>query len=121
MGIIYIYNYAYPMERRTFVKTLAEVARAFADQLENLQNDIQTLSTEQALWKRVRQEFLLNPGLVHLNCGSVGATPRMVIDAVSACMRQFDMATRCTTALDPGMRWRPGRPSFSMPPRTKSP
>ena len=88
------------MERRTFVKTLAaslstagvlaEIARAFADQLENLQTDIQTLSTEQALWKRVRQEFILNPGLVHLNCGSVGATPRMVIDAVSAYMRQFE-------------------------------
>jgi len=38
----------------------------------------------------VRQEFLLNPGFSHLNCGSLGATPRLVIDAVTGYMREIE-------------------------------
>lgn len=43
-----------------------------------------------ALWQRVRREFQLNPGLIHLNCGSLGATPRRVLDAVSSLSREVE-------------------------------
>ena len=32
----------------------------------------------------------MNPGLIHLNCGSIGATPRVVIDAVSNYLREIE-------------------------------
>ncbi len=88
------------MERRTFVKSLAagiaaipflpELSAAVSEQLHSLAADFQAAGTDRGRWQRVRQEFLLNPGLVHLNCGSIGATPRLVIDALSAHLRQFE-------------------------------
>lgn len=82
------------MERRTFVKSIAaslasvplltEACRALDDQLQTLSTDVSTATTDLARWRRVRGEFLLNPGLVHLNTGSLGACPRLVVDAVAA-------------------------------------
>lgn len=88
------------MERRAFVKTLAaslaalpfvpEISQALADQLQLLAADLQKIADEPPRWRRVRAEFLLNPGVVHLNCGSLGATPRLVIDAVAAYLRAVE-------------------------------
>ena len=88
------------MQRRAFVKSLtaslaavgvlAERARAFGDELEKLRTAVQEATSQQALWEPVRREFMLGDGLVHLNCGSVGATPRMVVDAVAMYLRQFE-------------------------------
>ncbi len=86
------------MERRTFVKSLAaavaatqvlpEVGEALEQQVERLRAEVGVLNDHDKLWKRVRREFTLNPGLVHLNCGSIGATPRLVVDAVANFMRE---------------------------------
>ncbi|MFT5089341.1 MAG: selenocysteine lyase/cysteine desulfurase [Candidatus Latescibacterota bacterium] len=86
------------MQRRTFVKSLAAavataqvlpgVGEALEQQVERLRDDLGTSVDDGKLWKRVRHEFTLNPGLVHFNCGSIGATPRLVIDAVASFMRQ---------------------------------
>ncbi|MFI5457236.1 MAG: aminotransferase class V-fold PLP-dependent enzyme [Isosphaerales bacterium] len=88
------------MRRRTFVKgvtavpagwiALAGNARAAHEQLAQLRDELRGLREESALWSRVRQEFLLNPGLVHLNTGTIGATPRPVIDAVAGWMYQLE-------------------------------
>ena len=86
------------MQRRTFVKSLAAavataqvlpgVGEALEQQVERLRDDLGTSVDDGKLWKRVRHEFTLNPGLVHFNCGSIGATPRLVIDAIASFMRQ---------------------------------
>ena len=41
-------------------------------------------------WARIRKQFLLAPGLVHLNCGSLGSTPRLVLDAVAGFMQELE-------------------------------
>jgi hypothetical protein len=38
----------------------------------------------------VRKEFQLDEGLVHFNTGSVGATPRVVTDAVCSYLNQLE-------------------------------
>ncbi|HTT67657.1 MAG TPA: aminotransferase class V-fold PLP-dependent enzyme [Gemmatimonadales bacterium] len=37
---------------------------------------------DEVYWRRVRDQFLLSPGGIYLNTGTVGASPRMVLDAV---------------------------------------
>jgi selenocysteine lyase/cysteine desulfurase len=81
------------VKRRGFLKSLAagagalpflpEVAEGFRDRLSRLSADVESASGA-ALWRRVRKEFQFHPGLIHLNCGSLGATPRVVTDAVSS-------------------------------------
>lgn len=88
------------MERRTFVKGLAaavataplwpELARGVGDHLETLAQDLSATGDGPAAWRRVRQEFQLNPGLVHFNTGSVGAAPRVVTDAVGRYLAQLE-------------------------------
>jgi len=41
-------------------------------------------------WKSVRTEFLFNPGVSHLNCGTLGATPRVVLDAISSVLYEIE-------------------------------
>ena len=82
------------MERRAFFKGIVaaaaaaplipDVAEGLAERLGTLSRDVAAASSERVLWQRVRREFRLHPGLVHLNCGSIGATPRVVTDALTA-------------------------------------
>jgi len=88
------------VERRTFFRSLtaglaaypglAGAAWAAGESLGRLRDELKAAQDEAAFWSRVRQEFLLNPGLVHLNTGTLGATPRMVIDAIAAWMYQLE-------------------------------
>ena len=87
------------MERRAFVKGLAaataaaqmwpELAQGVGDRLRTLRTETDALAGND-LWRRVRQEFQLNPGLVHFNTGSVGAAPRVVTDTVSSFLNQLE-------------------------------
>jgi selenocysteine lyase/cysteine desulfurase len=82
------------MKRRSFLKSLTagvgalpflpEGAESLDDHLSRLSADVESASGPDALWGRVRKEFQFNPGLIHLNCGSLGATPRVVHEAVSS-------------------------------------
>ena len=88
------------MERRTFFRTLGAGLAAYPgmagavalaeESLRRLRDDLKTPHDEAALWSRVRVEFALNPSLVHLNTGTLGATPRKVIDAISAWMYEIE-------------------------------
>ena len=91
------------MERRSFVKSLTgslaalpllpSLGAALTEPLQNLHGDLDKLGDAdwgRAHWKRVRQEFLLNPDVIHLNCGSVGAVPRLVLDALSGYAYQLE-------------------------------
>ena len=88
------------MERRDFFKGIAAAAAAapllpdaaagLAERLGTLGQDVAAADSERALWQRVRREFRLNPGLVHLNCGSIGATPRVVTDALTAYLAELE-------------------------------
>jgi selenocysteine lyase/cysteine desulfurase len=82
------------MERRAFFKgfavalaaahTLPDIASALSDYLKSLQADLSAAPDGAAYWRRVREEFLLQPDLLHFNCGSIGATPRPIVEALKA-------------------------------------
>lgn len=87
------------MKRRSFVKGVAAAmphllfgasAASRAGTYDGLRDEIAAARDEAAIWTRVRKEFLLNPGLVHLNTGSLGATPRRVLDAVAGWMYEVE-------------------------------
>lgn len=88
------------MERRTFIKGLAaavagagllpQVTRAAGEGMDALRRDLAGDPARGVPWERIRREFLLAPGLIHLNCGSLGATPRVVLEAVAGYMRELE-------------------------------
>lgn len=88
------------MERRAFVKGIAAAAAAvplmpegaagLAERLGSLNRDLAAARSAPARWQRVRREFRLHPGLVHLNCGSIGATPRVVTDALISYLAELE-------------------------------
>jgi len=88
------------MERRRFLRNfsaslgalpfLPGVAQGLSDRIHQLASDVASAGTQEELWRRVRGEFQMNPGLTHLNCGTLGATPRLVIDAVASVMREME-------------------------------
>jgi selenocysteine lyase/cysteine desulfurase len=86
-------------ERRSVLRGLAlglgslplrAVVGAASDQLERLAADVETAASPQELWRRVRAEFRLEPGLVHLNSGTLGACPTPVIDAAADALRELE-------------------------------
>lgn len=81
------------MQRRNFLSGLAigmGAAPGFAAGLQDFAESLKTAANETEYWKRVRQEFLLNPGLAHLNTGSLGATPRCVLDGIAGMLYQLE-------------------------------
>ena len=67
------------MLRRNFLKSLPagigavpflpEVTESISERIQQLATDFQSTSVQSDRWRRVREEFRLNPGLIHLNCG----------------------------------------------------
>ena len=88
------------MERRGFFKgfagalavayTLPEVAEAMSDYLAQLRVDLASAPDQKRLWQRVQSEFLFEPGLLHFNNGSIGATPRAIVEAHKAYIDRFE-------------------------------
>ncbi|MDA0333839.1 MAG: aminotransferase class V-fold PLP-dependent enzyme [bacterium] len=72
------------------VQLLPELAEGVGERLQTLATDIDATTGETDLWRRVRKEFQLNPGLVHFNTGSVGASPRVVSDAIANYINQLE-------------------------------
>ena len=78
-------------ERRDFFKgmiaslamaqTLPEIAAALSGYLGDLRDDLAGSTDAAGYWSRIGDEFLLRSGLLHCNCGSIGATPRAIIEA----------------------------------------
>ena len=88
------------MERRTFFKgfaaalavasSLPEIASAVSDYLADLRADLASAPDEGVFWERVQSEFLLEPGLLHFNNGSIGSTPRPIVEAHKAYIERFE-------------------------------
>jgi isopenicillin-N epimerase len=82
------------LERRDFFKGLAaslaaayslpHMAHALSEYLRDLAADLSMISDPAAYWERVGEEFLLREGRIHFNSGSIGLTPRPVVEAYKA-------------------------------------
>ncbi|MEJ2205747.1 MAG: aminotransferase class V-fold PLP-dependent enzyme [Gemmatimonadota bacterium] len=76
------------MYRRDFLQRMSAAAAlpwlAGADRdLDELRRQLAAAHDDAAFWKVVRSQFLLRPGLVHLNAATIGATPRPVVSALT--------------------------------------
>ena len=88
------------IKRRSFLKNLTasfgvlpfipEFAQNLNNRLGKMSKDIESEKNPTLFWRRVREEFMLTPGLIHLNCGSIGATPRLVIDALTSYLHEVE-------------------------------
>lgn len=88
------------MERRTFVKSVAaglaglpllpRLSAAANEQIAALGADLAKLTSPAAHWRRVRDEFNYTPDLIHLNCGTIGATPRPIIEALCNLLHELE-------------------------------
>jgi selenocysteine lyase/cysteine desulfurase len=77
------------MKRRSFVQRMTAAAAAApwllgaTRDLSGLQDALATAPDGPAFWKEVRAQFLLRPGLIHMNSATIGATPRPVVSALT--------------------------------------
>ncbi len=88
------------MQRRVFVKGIAAgmmalpvmpgAGQALASRLENLRSDLAGHEEGAEFRRRMSAEFALNPGLIHMNTGSIGAAPGLVVDALCNYARQLE-------------------------------
>jgi len=88
------------MKRRTFFKSLAgslaglgfwpAVNRTLAAQLEKFSSDLENATDPALFWQHVRDQSMLREGLAHLNTASLGATPRPIVDALTAYIREVE-------------------------------
>ncbi len=86
------------MQRREFMQSIAasiaalgvlpQAAHAATNALDRLRRQIGT--ADDALWQTIRKSFIIKPGLTHLNCGSLGACPQLVVDGVAQFMRELE-------------------------------
>lgn len=98
------------MERRSFVKSMTfglaslgavnaanavepspEATTAATERFRKLRDAIKSSPGDGETWERFRRDLLLKPGLIYFNTGSVGCTPRAVIEAISGWMAELEI------------------------------
>jgi selenocysteine lyase/cysteine desulfurase len=66
--------------------TLTEVKMSFAQSMRKLSGDGQehgAWRTDDGYWAKIRQQFMLEDGFAYLNTGTLGPTPRVVVNALN--------------------------------------
>ncbi|MFT5141802.1 MAG: selenocysteine lyase/cysteine desulfurase [Rhodothermales bacterium] len=71
------------------LRLLGQVDPSVTRRLDALGQASRTLPDDE-FWKAVRTEFMLNPGVAHFNCATLGATPHVILDAIAAAMREIE-------------------------------
>ena len=87
------------MHRRTFVTSLSAAAasigllpassRAARRAFDALENELGAADDTER-WKIIRETLTLEPGLIHLNTGSLGAMPRLVQEGLAGFIRELE-------------------------------
>jgi selenocysteine lyase/cysteine desulfurase len=77
------------MKRRSFLQRLTAAAATApwllgaTQELSGLEGALGASQDEAEFWTRVRSQFLMRPGLTHMNSATIGATPRPVVGALT--------------------------------------
>jgi isopenicillin-N epimerase len=88
------------LDRRAFFGLVGGATLAWPRRLEGLARALEDVAQdEDAYWALVRREFLIPEGRIYLNNGTLGPSPRVVVDAVSEHTR------RVAQTLPPGVAW----------------
>ena len=78
------------MKRRSFLRRMTAAVAATPSLLEatrdlgGFREALEEAQDEDAFWREVRSQFLLRPGLIHMNSATIGATPRPVLSALTS-------------------------------------
>ena len=64
-------------------------ASAAQDSLQSLKNLVAQDAGDERFWARVRQLFVLKPGLIYMNTGTEGSIPRFVLCRMQNYFREF--------------------------------
>jgi len=88
------------VKRRTFLKSaatglaglplLTSLSAIANEKIKALGTELGSLTPGPDRWRRVRAEFNCKPGLIHLNCGTIGATPRPVTEAHCSLLHELE-------------------------------
>lgn len=90
-----------PIDRRLFLSALGGASLAWPRAVEAFAQEIATGGSEddEAFWAFVRGQFLIPPERIYLNNGTLGPSPRVVVDAVAEHTR------RVAATFPPGVDW----------------
>lgn len=89
------------MDRRSFLTFLGGTPLAWPRALDALAGELSVggQADDEAFWEQVRRQFLIPPDRVYLNNGTLGPSPRVVVDAVTEHTR------RVASTFPPGVHW----------------
>jgi len=89
------------MHRRGFLTLMGGGALAWPRAVEELARELSVggAADDEPFWAPVRAEFLLPPDRIYLNNGTLGPSPRVVVDAVAEHTR------RVAATYPPGVAW----------------
>jgi selenocysteine lyase/cysteine desulfurase len=89
------------IDRRRFLTVLGGASLAWPGAVEALGRELSSggLPDDEAFWDFVRQQFLIPRDRIYLNNGTLGPSPRVVVDAVA------EHARRVAATFPPGVDW----------------
>lgn len=89
------------IDRRSFIGSLAAPALLWPRTLAELARQLAQggAADDEDFWAVVRQQFLIPADRIYLNAGTLGAQPRVVVDAV------VEVQRRVAATYPPGVRW----------------
>jgi isopenicillin-N epimerase len=97
------------MDRRGFLTALGGASLAWPGAVEALARDLRTggAQDDEAFWALVRSRFVIPDDRIYLNNGTLGPSPRVVLDAVA------EHSLRVAQTFPPGVAWDDLKPSVA--------
>ena len=89
------------MDRRSFLTFVGGTTLAWPQAVHALARDLESggAPDDEPFWEQVRHQFLIPPDRLYLNNGTLGPSPRVVVDAV------MEHTRRVASTYPPGVRW----------------
>ena len=89
------------MDRRSFLTFVGGTSLVWPQAVHALARDLESggAPDDEPFWEQVRHQFLIPPDRLYLNNGTLGPSPRVVVEAV------MEHTRRVASTYPPGVRW----------------